>query len=74
MKLSNLELKLYLFMLYKFYTKDRAMSLKKLGEFIGRSEATVSEVISSLRKKKYLKVEKVYKDNVIFFNKYTLLK
>lgn len=74
LKLSNPELKLYLFMLYKFYTKDRAMSLKKLGEFVGRSEATVSEVISSLRKKKYLKVEKVYKDNVIFFNKYTLLK
>lgn len=74
LKLSNPELKLYLFMLYKFYTKDRAMSLKKLGEFIGRSEATVSEVISSLRKKKYIKVEKVYKDNVIFFNKYTLLK
>lgn len=74
LKLSNPELKLYLFMLYKFYTKDRAMSLKKLGEFIGRSEATVSETILSLRKKRYLKVEKVYKDNVIFYNKYTLLK
>lgn len=74
LKLTNPELKLYLFMLYKFYTKDRAMSLKKLGEFIGRSEATVSETILSLRKKRYLKVEKVYKDNVIFYNKYTLLK
>lgn len=74
LKLTNPELKLYLFMLYKFYTKDRAMSLKKLGEFIGRSESTVSEIVLSLRKKKYLRVEKVYKDNVIFYNKYTLLK
>lgn len=74
LKLTNPELKLYLFMLYKFYTKDRAMSLKKMGEFIGRSEPTVSELVLSLRKKKYIKVEKVYKDSVIFYYKYTLLK
>lgn len=84
LKLSNNELKLYLFMLYKFYTKDRAMSLKKMGEFIGCAESTVSELVSSLRKKRYLRVEKiyrdvvygdrVYKDKVVFYNKYTLLK
>lgn len=74
LRLSNNELKLYLFMLYKFYTKDRAMSLKKIGNFIGCAESTVSELVSSLRKKRYLNVEKIYKDKVVFFNKYTLLK
>ena len=74
LRLSNPELKLYLFMLYKFYTRDRAMSLKKLGSFVGRSESTISEVVLGLRKKKYLKVDRVYKDRVIYYNKYTLLK
>lgn len=74
LKLSDPELKLYLFMLYKFYTKDRAMSLKKMGEFLGRSDSTVGENVESLRKKRYLKVERIYKDNVVFYNKYTLLK
>lgn len=74
LRLTNSELKLYLFMLYKFYTKDRAMSLKKIGKHIGCAESTVSEMVTSLRKKKYLNVEKIYKDNVVYFNKYTLLK
>lgn len=74
LKLNNNELKLYLFMLYKFYTKDRALSLDKLGESIGVKFNTVSGLVSSLRQKRYLKVEKVYKDKVIYFNKYTLLK
>ncbi len=74
LSLKNNELKLYLFMLYKFYTKDRAMSLKKLGEHIGCHESTVSLAVSTLKKKKYLRIEKIYKDDIIFFNKYTLLK
>ncbi len=74
LKLTDNELKLYLFMLYKFYTKDRAMSLKKMGAFIGLTESAVSKLVTSLSKKRYLKVERIYKDNVVFFNKYTLLK
>lgn len=74
LKLNNNELKLYLFMLYKFYTRDWAMSLKKLGQSIGCAESSVSALVSGLQKKKYLRVEKVYKDKVVFFNKYTLLK
>jgi DNA-binding MarR family transcriptional regulator len=74
LKLSNNELKVYLFMLYKFYTKDRAMSLKKIAKFVGLTESAVSKIVKSLNTKRYLKIERVYKDNVVFFNKYTLLK
>ena len=74
LKLADNELKLYLFMLYKFYTNERAMSLKKMGEFIGLTESAVSKLCKSLRKKRYLKIERVYKDKVVFYNKYTLLK
>lgn len=75
LRLSNNELKLYLFMLYKFYTPDRAMlSLDKIGESIGFKFNTVSGLVSSLKQKKYLRVERVYKDKVVFYNKYTLLK
>lgn len=74
LKLSDSELKLYLFMLYKFYTKERALSLDKIGQHIGVTKSVVSRLVTTLRKKKYVKVEKVYKDNVVFFNKYTLLK
>lgn len=74
LKLSDSELKLYLFMLYKFYTKERALSLDKIGQHIGVTKSVVSRMVASLRKKKYIKVEKIYKDNIVFFNKYTLLK
>lgn len=74
LKFSDNELKLYLFMLYKFYTNERAMSLKKMGDFIGLTESAVSKLCKSLRKKRYLKIERVYKDKVVFYNKYTLLK
>ncbi len=74
LRLKDNELKLYLFMLYKFYTNERAMSLKKMGEFIGLSESAVSKLCKSLRKKRYLKIERIYKDRVVFYNKYTLLK
>lgn len=75
LRLTNNELKLYLFMLYKFYTPDRAMmSLDKIGESIGFKFNTISGLVSSLRQKKYLRVERVYKDKVVFYNKYTLLK
>ena len=74
LRLSNNELKLYMFMLYKFYTKDWAMSLKKLGQSIGCAESSVSALVATLQKKRYIRIEKVYKDKVVFFNKYTLLK
>ncbi len=74
LKLTDSELKLYLFMLYKFYTKERSLSLDKIGNYIGLTKSVVSRLVATLRKKKYLKVEKVYKDNIVFYNKYTLLK
>ena len=74
LKLTDSELKLYLFMLYKFYTKERSLSLDKIGNHIGLTKSVVSRLVTTLRKKKYLKVEKVYKDNVVLYNKYTLLK
>ncbi len=74
LRLSNNELKLYLFMLYKFYTKERALSLDKIGKYIGLKFNTVSGLVKTLQQKRYLRVEKVYIDKVRFYNKYTLLK
>jgi DNA-binding MarR family transcriptional regulator len=45
-----------------------------MGDFIGLTESAVFKLCKSLRKKRYLKIERVYKDRVVFYNKYTLLK
>ena len=74
LQLTDSELKLYLFMLYKFYTKERSLSLDKLGKHVGLTKSVVSRLVATLKKKRYLRVDKVYKDNIVFYNKYTLLK
>lgn len=57
--LSLGELKLYLFMSYKFFNGDCFMSQKNIGKNIGLEQNTVSELVKSLESKDYLRITKV---------------
>lgn len=56
---GNGELKLYLFMRYKFYTGDVYMSQYKLGNHIGVARNTISGLVYRLQEKHFLKIQKV---------------
>lgn len=57
-KRGNGELKLYLFMRYRFYLGEIFMSQKKLGQAIGFEQNSVSDLVKRLEEKYFLKVEK----------------
>lgn len=73
------ELKLYLFMSYKFFNGDCFMSQKNIGKNIGLEQNTVSELVKSLESKDYLRITKVplgesKTGTFLYSNIYTMLR
>jgi len=71
---GNGELKLYLFMRYKFAREDIFMSQDNLGKNIGCARSTVSEIVYRLQEKHFLKISKENKDSYFESCVYTLLR
>lgn len=68
------ELKVYLFFRYKFYSGDIFMSQTNIGYHTGIAQNTVSDIITRLVEKKYLKVLKKYHSPAVYSLEYTLLR
>lgn len=68
------ELKLFLFMRYKFYSQEIYMTQEKLGTHTGISRRSVSDVVQKLDEKGFLKVKKTRKGGIREFCEYTLLR
>lgn len=68
------EVKLYLFMRYKFYSGEVFMAQENLGRSIGLQQNTVSVLTKSLQEKYFLKITKKYISNNVFSCIYTLLR
>lgn len=68
------EIKLYLFMRYKFYSGEVFMAQANLGKNIGLQQNTVSVLTKSLQKKYFIKISKKYISNDVFSCIYTLLR
>lgn len=73
-ELNNGEIKLYLFMLYKFYSGDCYMSQTNLGDNIGLKQNTISGLVSTLSDKDFLSIDKVPITESIYYCRYTLLR
>lgn len=71
---SNAELKLYLYMLWKFRDNDIYMSQVNLGKNIGVEQNTISVMVYRLQEKHYLKVEKSHFRSCLESCKYMLLR
>jgi len=71
---GNGELKLYLFMRYKFARQDIFMSQDNLGKNTGVARNTVSEIVYRLQEKHFLKISKERKDSFFESCVYTLLR
>lgn len=68
------EVKLYLFMRYKFYSGEVFMAQDNLGKNIGLQQNTISVLTKSLQKKYFLKISKKYISNDVYSCIYTLLR
>lgn len=71
---GNGELKVYLFMRYKFARQEVFMSQENLGQHTGIARNTVSEIVYRLQEKYFLKITKVQKDCLRESCIYTLLR
>lgn len=63
---GNNELKLFLFMLWKFYSGDIFMSQERLGQHIGVARNTVCEIVSRLEEKHFLEIHKSRRNGSFF--------
>ena len=68
------EVKLYLFMRYKFFSGEVFMAQDNLGKNIGLQQNTISVLTKSLQKKYFLKTTKKYISNDVYSCIYTLLR
>jgi hypothetical protein len=74
-ELSIGEIKLILFMKYKFYTGDIFMSQENMGRNIGLKQNTVSVIAEGLQKKYFLKIsKKIISPNGLYTCIYTMLR
>ena len=71
---GNGELKLYLFMLYKFHTRDIYMSQAKMGEHIGVAQTTISTIVSKLESRRFLRIRKKFRSNGVISYEYDLMR
>lgn len=71
---ANNDLKLFLFMRWKFYSGDIFMSQNKLGENISVAQNTISDIVSRLESKHFIKIKKVNRYNFFKSCEYTLLR
>lgn len=68
------ELKLYLFMRWKFYTGDIFMSQTKMGQNINVAQNTISDIVHRLEAKHFIKITKVQRYNCFESCEYNLLR
>ena len=68
------ELKLYLFMRWKFFSGDIFMSQNKMGQNIDVAQNTISDIVHRLEEKHFLKIVKVQRYNCFESCEYTLLR
>lgn len=68
------ELKLYLFMRWKFYSGDIFMSQMKMGENINVAQNTISDIVHRLQAKHFIKISKVQRYNCFESCEYYLLR
>lgn len=68
------ELKLYLFMRWKFYSGDIFMSQAKMGENINVAQNTISDIVHRLEEKHFVKISKVQRYNCFESCEYNLLR
>lgn len=71
---AHSELKLYLFMRWKFYSGDIFMSQTKFGENINVAQNTISDIVHRLQAKHFIKIKKVQRYNCFESCEYTLLR
>lgn len=71
---SNGELKLYLYMRWKFQQNEVYMSQANLGLNIGVEQNTISVMVHRLRDKHFLKIEKKHYNSLLESCEYTLLR
>ena len=72
-ELGKGEIKLYLFMLSKFYSGNCFMSQTNLSENIGVQQSWVSRIIKTLKEKEFIEIEKIPLSNFLYYCQYTLL-
>lgn len=68
------ELKLFLFMRWKFYSGDIFMSQTNLGKNICVAQNTISDIVNRLQNKHFIKIRKVQRYNCFESCEYTLLR
>lgn len=71
---SNGELKLYLYMRWKFHEREIYMSQENLGKNIGVEQNSISVMVYRLRDKHFLKIEKKHFSSFLESCEYTLLR
>lgn len=70
--ITKTELKVYLAMNYKLQTKNNA-TLSTLSEFLDIDKSSVSRYIHNLNDKELIKIEKVYTENGLYYNRYSFI-
>lgn len=70
---ANGELVLYLFFCWKFYSGDIYMSQSKLGKHTGLTQQAISQVVTRLQERYFIKVKKVRHSSFLESCEYTLL-
>ena len=71
-EITKTELKVYLSMNYKLQTKNN-VTLSSLSEFLDIDKSSVSKYIHSLNNKELIKIEKVYTENGLYYNRYSFI-
>ncbi len=71
-EITKTELKVYLSMNYKLQTKNN-VTLSSLSEFLDIDKSSVSKYIHSLNDKELIKIEKVYTENGLYYNRYSFI-
>lgn len=69
---GNGELKLYLFMRWKFAAGELFMSQENLGKSTGLAQNSISDIVYKLQDKQFLKIEKIRRNRFIESCVYTL--
>ena len=64
----------YLFMLYKFHSKDIYMSQSTMGRHIGVPQTTVSGIVAKLEARRFLRIRKKFRKNGILSYEYDLMR
>ena len=71
-EITKTELKVYLSMNYKLQTKNN-VTLSSLSEFLDIVKSSVSKYIHTLNDKELIKIEKVYTENGLYYNRYSFI-